>query len=291
MWTCLACSTANDEAHGSCAVCGGVRSHPAPAVPVVTVIPPSPSGPQWPVIPPEVPATAPMSPGAVRSPRSMAMIVALVIGGLALAGIGAFIGLRLGHDPERVDTRAGADAPAIDRTGGDAVGDDSAALDIRPLVTIGTAEGSATPNVDSSSAPVPTVPPTTSPPVVTPGQQLGLIRDADRNQVEGLVDTWVPQVSSKRVGLTDKISGITYDDQSILAYHQNLVSQYGALLLWSGDYSTFKSGDLWVSVAPVAYSSKDEAKAWCDRAGIDANNCFAKLLSHTHGTADSTGLR
>ena len=78
---------------------------------------------------------------------------------------------------------------------------------------------------------------------------------------------------------------------SILAFHQNLVSQYGAVLLWSGDYSTFKSGDLWVSVVPVAYGSKDEAKAWCDRADIDANNCFAKLLSHTHGTADSTGLR
>lgn len=234
---------------------------------------------------------APPSPGPGRSSRSAATIVALVIGGLALAVIGAFIGVRLHHDPERVDTRAGADASAVDRTGADAVVDDSAALDgpleDGPLEPADAEEGSTIPDVATTATP------TTVPVPLTPGQKLRLVLDEDRNQVEALMDYWVPMLSSKQIGVTDPVTHIFYgDDQSILGYHQELASQYRALLLWSGEYSTFTKGDFWVSVVPVAYGTAAEAEAWCVDHGInDSNFCNAKLLSHTHGTKNTNGPR
>jgi hypothetical protein len=112
----------------------------------------------------------------------------------------------------------------------------------------------------------------------------------DRPQVEALAGRWVPQLSSKRPGLV--VNGTTYDYQAIWSDFASLRARYpDALLLWSGDYSGFRSPDFWVTIVPQSYGSGDSANSWCDSAGIDRDDCYAKLITHTVGYAASTVLR
>lgn len=112
----------------------------------------------------------------------------------------------------------------------------------------------------------------------------------DRPQVQSeLAERWVPQLSSKRLGL--EANGISYGYTEILNDHVALRSTYSARLVWSGDWSTFGRGDFYVTVAPVSFSTPAEANGWCDRQAIDSTNCFAKRLSTTAGTAGSTVSR
>lgn len=129
-----------------------------------------------------------------------------------------------------------------------------------------------------------TVPATTD---ADPGAVLRAQAAADSPQVEALTGQWVPQLSSKAIGTQD--NGITYDNSAILAHYRQLkILQPSALLLSSADYSTFKNAGYWVIVLPLGYSSGPAANSWCDAAGIDADNCFAKLLSHTAGPQGAT---
>jgi hypothetical protein len=109
----------------------------------------------------------------------------------------------------------------------------------------------------------------------------------DRPQVEALASAWVPQLSSKRLGLV--ADGTTYDHRAIWADFTNLRARYPeALLLWSGDYSSFLQANFWVTVVPRSYSSGESANSWCDSAGIDKDGCFAKRITHAGGYAGST---
>ncbi|MCR6481762.1 zinc ribbon domain-containing protein [Amycolatopsis sp. OK19-0408] len=112
----------------------------------------------------------------------------------------------------------------------------------------------------------------------------------DRPQVEALVESWVPQLSSKRLGLV--ADGTSYDNRAIWANFTNLRAQHpGALLLWSGDYSSFRQPDFWVTVVPQSYGSGEAANSWCDSTGIGKDDCYAKRITHTGGSAGSTVLR
>lgn len=123
-----------------------------------------------------------------------------------------------------------------------------------------------------------------------PETQLQSTADADAGQVEGLVGSWVPQLSAKRNGLV--ADGTTYDAASILANHQSLVGRYPeAKLLRSGDYSTYASGGFWVTVLAQPFPTAAGANAWCDAQGIAPTECYAKLISHTASAAGSTKLR
>jgi hypothetical protein len=109
----------------------------------------------------------------------------------------------------------------------------------------------------------------------------------DSSAVEALVGQWVPQLSSKAVGTQD--NGILYDNAAILSHYRTLKSQYpSALLLLSDSYSTFKKQGYWVIVLAQGYGTGAEANTWCASAGLDANNCFAKLISHTAGPQGAT---
>jgi hypothetical protein len=166
-----------------------------------------------------------------------------------------------------------------------------------PALTGGTSQSTATSPSDpgyyvpdpSTSYPAPvttteTVPTTTD---ADPAAVLRAQAAADSPQVEALAGQWVPQLSSKAVGTQD--NGITYDNAAILAHYRQLkILQPSALLLSSADYSTFKNAGYWVIVLPLGYSSGPAANSWCDAAGIDADNCFAKLLSHTAGPQGAT---
>ncbi|MEJ2862397.1 hypothetical protein [Actinomycetospora flava] len=114
--------------------------------------------------------------------------------------------------------------------------------------------------------------------------------DASRGSAGSLVDLWVPQLSSKKTGTVD--NGTTYDASSIYAHYRSLeASQPGALLLWSGDWSTYRESDYWVVIHGQGFTTAAGANAWCDAQGFSADDCFAKRLSHTAGPTGSTELR
>jgi len=116
---------------------------------------------------------------------------------------------------------------------------------------------------------------TTTPP--TPEQQLAATRDTDHAAVEAMVGRWAPQLSGKKVGTVD--NGITYDLSTLLTFHEGLASQYGALLLYSGDYN-YQTTDLWVSIAPESFATSQGAIDWCVAHSIGRDDCFAKLITH-----------
>ncbi|HEX3588349.1 MAG TPA: hypothetical protein VHV74_01870 [Pseudonocardiaceae bacterium] len=114
--------------------------------------------------------------------------------------------------------------------------------------------------------------------------------DQDRTAAEAIVDSWVPQLSSKRPGLV--ADGITYDYLHIWANFQQLRSEYPTtLLLWSGDYVSFKSPNFYVTVVGQPSSDGPSANEWCDEAGLAPDDCYAKFLSHEGGPSGTTLLR
>lgn len=113
---------------------------------------------------------------------------------------------------------------------------------------------------------------------------------SDRAKVEALTERWVPQLSSKRPGLV--VNGTTFDYRAIWSDFSSLAARYpGAMLLWSGDYSSFRLQDFWVTIAPESFDTGAMANGWCDSVGLDRDNCYAKRITHTGSYADSTLLR
>ena len=114
--------------------------------------------------------------------------------------------------------------------------------------------------------------------------------EADRADVRNrLADRWIPQVSSKQVGLF--ADGIRWDNAAILREHMALRLRYPDVrLLWSGDWSTFTLRDWWVTVVGVTFPDGDAAVGWCHGNGFDHDHCFGKLVSLTHPIDGSTKL-
>lgn len=141
--------------------------------------------------------------------------------------------------------------------------------------------------VTATPTPNPPVTRTVLPPAQTaseaqedPGEALRAQLTADRAAMAAVpAGDWVPQLSSKRVGLV--ADGVTYSDETIWADHRNLRGRFpGAALIWSGDYATFAGQDFWVTVMPPAASnSPDTANAWCDEQGFEPDDCYAKRIS------------
>jgi hypothetical protein len=139
----------------------------------------------------------------------------------------------------------------------------------------------------TEQAPPPTDEPDDEPSEADAHAELDTIVDADRPVVESLVDWWVPQLSSKRPGL--EADGITYDYRAILLDFRRLqVTHPDALLLYSGDYTSFRYGDFWITVVPYPYDNGASANGWCDSENIPADDCYAKLISHTTGYPNAT---
>jgi hypothetical protein len=170
----------------------------------------------------------------------------------------------------------------------------------KPVVTAGT----PTPDPNFRTAvdiPAPTSPdePTDVPtPEDTPTpetadsayDELQMILDDDRPLVETLAGQWVPQLSAKRPGMVAK--GVTYDYLEILRDYRETQARYPeAQLLYSGDYSSFKYGDFWITVEPLPYADGPSANTWCDGEGIPVDDCYAKMISHTVGYEGATLLR
>jgi len=93
-------------------------------------------------------------------------------------------------------------------------------------------------------------------------------------RVPDATDQWFPQLSSKQPGTVD--DGIRWDYDSIWREHLRLRQQYGAVLLWSGDWPrTFKKPDYWVTIAwYYAFPDADGAREWCQNHGRDSDHCY-----------------
>lgn len=123
------------------------------------------------------------------------------------------------------------------------------------------------------------------------GAVLVELRDSDFPYVRvGIANRWVPQVSSKRVGLV--AAGKTWTSTDILREHLALRQRFGgARLVWSGDWTTFSGPDFWVAVVGPAQPTAADANRWCDSNGFGADDCFAKFISTLVGVRGTTVYR
>lgn len=235
------CAACGAPLHGGkfCPSCGATVASASPEPPAPSPLP-QPTAVQL-TVEPVVESAAPVLP-PLRAARAQRNWPALITGLAALALLAGGVTFFVMRDS----------------------GDESVGSVSSDAVTT-TPSGSAT-----SDAPVTT-------PVLDPAAQLAASRDADRPTVEALVGRWVPQLSAKREGLV--ADGITYTLADIVALHGSLQAEYGALLVWSGEY-VFDQADLWVSLAPDSFATAQEALDWCVAKARDRDNCLARFVTH-----------
>lgn len=119
------------------------------------------------------------------------------------------------------------------------------------------------------------------------GEQLEQYREEAWNMESGYLDgEWVVQLSSKKEGL--EAEGIVWTEEGILDHFENMRSQYpDAVLLWSGDWSSYDNSDFWVIVRSTVYSDSESALDFCRQEGFGKDDCMAKRLFIT-GAPDDT---
>ncbi|GEM_PF-1430164 len=232
--------------------------------------PPSPPGPNPPP-PGNTPAGA--SPGgaaptAQRPRRSKGLIAAVVVlAVIAAAAIGFGAMMFLNRDGDDGSTVAATTAPA---------GEDASTAP-----SAGPSEDAA-PSDDPESSP--TLP-------ADPKQALDQIVTTDRKTVIADLDgKWVPQLSSKKVGL--EAEGKTWEPKDILAEHEQMRKEYPRVqLVWSGDFASFKEDDFWVTIVGIGYDDPEDALSWCSSNGLGPDNCYAKQLNTSGGYEGTTRLQ
>ena len=106
-------------------------------------------------------------------------------------------------------------------------------------------------------------------------------RRADRAALADAEGSWLPQVSSKKVGLV--ADGTTYDEAAIWAQFQTtLASHPEARLANSSDWSSFRQGSYWVTVIDDPFPTPAQANAWCDVLGLSRRPVLRET-AHDHG--------
>ena len=296
MWECRECNTLSPPAARECIACQApraeaeVRAAPAapvpPSAPTVTVttkgtLPPSPPPP-------------PRRPAPRRPPRRGGPVVPPPVG----------VGPSVPPPPRRPTPPPRTPTPRR-RPWSLPLWVSVAVLAIVVIVVAATSFGgkSSTGTGDGSGpTPAPTGPTATSPtitqeapssaaPSESPAQYLQDQAASDQDDVEArLVGAWVPQISSKNEGLD--VGGHIFTEQDVADDHRQLRSEYPDVrLVWSGDYSSFKGQNFWVTIVGIPFSTADEANAWCDAQNLTADQCFAKRLSHTEGPQGNTKNR
>ena len=113
------------------------------------------------------------------------------------------------------------------------------------------------------------------------GNALRTIADADMPSIKrDLEDQWIPQLSSKQVGLV--FEGTTYDNTAILREHLDLRRTYpNVRLTWTSDWTSYKNKDWWVTSTGTVFPTAEGALGWCTDHGLDYMHCFAKRISTT----------
>ena len=124
----------------------------------------------------------------------------------------------------------------------------------------------------------------------TAGEQLTAeVDEGTQIAQDRLAEQWVVQLSAKKPGL--EANGKTWAEEDILAeFTENQRRHPEAILLWSGDWSSCRLDDFWVTVLAEPYDTPEEALETCRNLGLDRDNCFAKKLSTSEGPDGTTLL-
>jgi len=174
-----------------------------------------------------------------------------------------------------------ADSPEQDST----VPAPEATTSLRTTTTSSTATTTSTSTTTTTSTSTTTTTTSTTVPL-TALEELTRRAIDDEPAVESITDNWVPMLSQKWVGLD--YEGIIYGPEEILDLDTSLRVGYGAVVLWTGNFTSFFRSDMWVHIVPEAYSSKEEVLEWCRYASLGRADCGAKIVSRTRGTKGST---
>lgn len=157
--------------------------------------------------------------------------------------------------------------------------------------TVATAPPSSSlaPTTTTETTTTTTVPTTTTPTAAT-AADLAQEVATDHNTAETLVGQWVPQISSKKLGLV--VNGVTFGYPEIAADFQSLKARFPqAILVNSDDYANFSGKDFWVTMDATTFGTADEANQWCDQQGFAQQDCYASRLMHTGGPAGNSKTR
>jgi hypothetical protein len=124
-----------------------------------------------------------------------------------------------------------------------------------------------------------------------PKKALKQLADTDGQTAKSeLNGKWVPQLSSKKVGL--EAEGKTWDEESILEEFEGLREEFPRVkLVWSGDFSSFKEDNFWVTVVGIGYDDPEDALSWCSSHGLGPDSCYAKQLNTSGGHEGTTRLQ
>ncbi|WP_248279029.1 hypothetical protein [Brevibacterium sp. 'Marine'] len=124
-----------------------------------------------------------------------------------------------------------------------------------------------------------------------PKEALKQLADSDGQTAKSeLNGKWVPQLSSKKVGL--EAEGKTWDEEAILEEFEGLREEFPRVkLIWSGDFSSFKEDNFWVTVVGIGYDDPDDALSWCSSHGLGPDSCYAKQLNTSGGHDGTTRLQ
>lgn len=124
-----------------------------------------------------------------------------------------------------------------------------------------------------------------------PAKALDQLVETDRPNIKADLDgKWVPQLSSKKLGL--EAEGKTWKEKDILAEHQEMREEFPRVqLVWSGDFKSFKENNFWVTIVGIGYDDPDQALSWCSSHGLGPDACYAKQLNTSGGTEGTTRLQ
>ena len=115
-------------------------------------------------------------------------------------------------------------------------------------------------------------------------QDLGSIATQDQSQLTPILDQWVPQLSSKQVGLSDPHDlwwpNQPYTNQLILQGYQRWQSRFSnALIFNSSQYISHRPG-FWVIVVGQTFPDPNSVIQWCQSQNLSDNDCDAARVSH-----------
>ena len=124
-----------------------------------------------------------------------------------------------------------------------------------------------------------------------PKKALKQLADSDGQTAKSeLNGKWVPQLSSKKVGL--EAEGKTWDEEAILEEFEGLREEFPRVkLIWSGDFGSFKEDNFWVTVVGIGYDDPEDALSWCSSHGLGPDSCYAKQLNTSGGHDGTTRLQ
>ncbi|WP_051198717.1 hypothetical protein [Gordonia shandongensis] len=205
--------------------------------------------------PPMAPPPPPSGGGAGR-----AVLIGLALGCIvALAAAAVVIAIKLASSDD--------DATVADRPGTNQPEDGASEAP-------GAAEASvSTPPTDTEDAAAARI-----------AQQIGQDSVALRGDLN---NTWAAQLSAKRPGL--EAEGRRWDNRSIWAEFVDFRSRYPQVkMLDSSQWPVFSESGWLVSVSAQRFPTPQSAIAWCRSNGLDADHCFAKLISTSRSADGST---